>query len=370
MASDSKRFAFVCGPDDYLVTRTASARFEALSQGLDEFSIDVLGGFASNVGEVEMTINRFREAIQTMGLFGDRKAVWLKDVNFLADSVTGRADGTLKQVEELKRVMSGIVPDEVALLVSASPVDRRRSFAKWCEKNSEFLLVTDSTAGFDWASLAAEECRGTEVIFGPGVIDLLAAKINGNARLFVEEARKLITYCEAPGGVIDERMVDNLVPAFGEGDFFEAAEAFFARDLEWSVQALRRHFFAGYDARSLLSALQNRNRLLIQLKSLVDARSLRISDRGLDKRSFEQSAARYGGIFGSTPEKNPMNVFTQNPWYLGKLIGKAPLPNLRSLLDHQIEFRRAFVELHERPHDHEEVVRATILRCLSPGRAA
>ncbi|RKX30191.1 MAG: DNA polymerase III subunit delta, partial [Verrucomicrobia bacterium] len=271
---------------------------------------------------------------------------------------------------ELKRLLSGIVPDEVGLLVSASPVDRRRSFAKWCEKNSDFLLVTDSSAGFDWASLAAEECRGTEVSFGPGVIDLLAARINGNARLFVEEARKLITYCEAPGGVIDERMVDLLVPAFGEGDFFEAAEAFFARDLEWSVHALRRHFFAGYDARSLLSALQNRNRLLIQLKSLVDARSLRISDRGLDKRSFEQSAARYGGIFGSITEKNPMNVFTQNPWYLGKLIGKAPLPNLRSLLDHQIEFRRAFVELHERPNDHEEVVRATILRCLSPGRAA
>lgn len=363
MAARTKNFTFVCGPDDYLVNRIASVRFSEMAEGMDEFSTDVLGGFTNNVGEVETTINRFREAIQTLGLFGDRKVVWLKDVNFLADSVTGRAEGTLRQVDEMKRLLGDIVPDEVALLVSASPVDRRRSFPKWCEKNSDFRLVTESTAGFDWASLAAEECKGIDVTFAPGVIDLLEAKINGNARLFVEEVRKLITYCEEPDGVIDERMVGELVPAFGEGDFFEAAEAFFSRDLEWSVHALRRHFFAGYDARSLLAALQNRNRFLIQIRSLVDAGSLRISDRGLDKGAFQRSAARYGGIFGSATEKNPMNVFTQNPWYLGKLIGRAPLPSLRQLLDHQIEFRRAFAELIERT-DHEAVLRATVLRCL------
>lgn len=363
MAAKTKNFTFVCGSDDYLVSRTASTLFSEMAKGLDEFAIDVLGGFANNVGEVEITINRFREAIQTLGLFGDRKVVWLKDVNFLADSVTGRAEGTLHQVDELKRLLGAIVPEEVALLVSASPVDRRRSFPKWCEKHSDFQLVTESTAGLDWASLAADECRGLGVSFAPGVIELLVAKINGNARLFVEEVRKLITYCDAPGGVIDEGMVGEVVPAFGEGDFFEAAEAFFSRNLDWSIQALRRHFFAGYDARSLLAALQNRNRLLIQVRSLVDAGSLRVSDRGLDKGAFDRSAARYGGIFGSATEKNPMNLFTQNPWYLGKLIGRAPLPSLRSLLDHQIEFRRAFAELIERA-DHEAVIRATILRCL------
>jgi len=370
MASKKQRFTFVCGPDDFLVNRMAAEHFDRMSAGVDEFSVEVLRGFANNVAEVEAVINRFREAVQTFGLFGERKVIWLKDINFLADSQTGKAGGTLAQVEELKRLLEWIDPEEIGLLVSASPVDRRRSFPKWCEKNSDSHVLTESPGGADWTALAAEECRPLDISFGPGVIDLLVAKINRNGRLFVEEVRKLITFCDESDRVISNQMVDELVPAFGEGDFFEAAEAFFSRDLSWSIAALRRHFFAGYDARPLLSALQNRNRLLIQMRSLVDAGSLRIGDRGIDKSSFSAAAARYGPVFGSSTEKNPMNVFTQNIWYLGKLIGRSPLPSLRLLIDCQFEFRRAFEEIIGHPDEPEEVLRAMMVRCLAPSAAA
>ncbi|RKX36010.1 MAG: DNA polymerase III subunit delta [Verrucomicrobia bacterium] len=370
MSSKIQRFTYISGPDDFLVNRVAKERFEQMSEGVDEFSIDVLSGFANNVGEVEAVTNRLREAVQTLGLFGARKAVWLKEVNFLADSQTGKAEGTLKQVEELKVLLESIDPEEIGLLVSASPVDRRRSFPKWCEKNSDSRVVAEGSGGMNWEALVAEECHNLDVSFGPGVIELLVARINRNARLFVEEVRKLITYCDESGGVISQRMVDELVPAYGEGDFFETAEAFFSRDLSWSIEALRRHFFAGYDARPLLSAFQNRNRLLIQIRSLVDSGSLRVDERGMDKSSFSSSIARYGQVFGSSTEKNPLNVFTQNAWYLGKLAGRSRLPSLRFLIDHQFEFRRAFEEIIERPNEQEEVLRAMMVRCLAPGKAA
>jgi DNA polymerase-3 subunit delta len=370
MASPLQRFIYICGPDDFLVNRVAKARFEELSEGVDEFSIDLLSGFTNNVAEVETVINRLREAVQTFGLFGARKVVWLKDVNFLADSQTGRAEGTLKLVNELKALLESIDPDEVGLVVSASPVDRRRSFPKWCERNSDSQVLAEGSGGMNWEMLAAEECSGLDLSFGPGVVEFLVAKINRNARLFVEEVRKLIAYCDESDRVISERMVDELVPAFGEGDFFEAAEAFFSRDLSWSIEALRRHFFAGYDARPLLSALQNRNRLLIQMRSLVDSGSLRIDGRGIDKSSFSAAAARYGQVFGPSTEKNPLNVFTQNTWYLGKLAGRSKLPSLRLLIDQQFEFRRAFGEILERPDEQEEVIRAMMVRCLAPRKAA
>ena len=56
-----------------------------------------------------------------------------------------------------------------------------------------------------------------------------------------------------------------------EGDFFEAAEAFFSGDLKWTLAALHRHFFSGGDARPVIAALQNRNRILLQVRALVDA---------------------------------------------------------------------------------------------------
>ena len=370
MATKIQPFTFVCGPDDFLDNRTAKARFGQMSEGVDEFSIDVLNGFVNNVAEVETVTNRFREAVQTLGLFGARKVVWLKDVNFLADSQTGKAEGTLKQVVELKALLGSVNPDEIAVLVSASPVDRRRSFPKWCEKISDAHVLTEGTGGIDWDALAEEECGTLGISFGPGVVELLVAKITRNSRLFLEEVRKLITACDEADGVITERMVEELVPAFGEGDFFEAAEAFFSHDLSWSIEALRRHFFAGYDARPLLSAFQNRNRLLIQIRSLVDSGFLRVSDRGIDRSSFGRSAARYGQVFGSSTEKTPLNVFTQNTWYLGKLAGGSPLLALRLLIDHQFEFRRAFEEIIERPGDQEEILRAMIVRCLAPQKEA
>lgn len=370
MSSKIRRFTYISGPDDFLVNRVAKERFEQMSGGVDEFSIDVLSGFANNVGEVEALTNRLREAVQTLGLFGARKAVWLKDVNFLADSQTGKAEGTLKQVEELKALLESIDPEEIGLLLSASPVDRRRSFPKWCEKNSDSHILTEGSGGMNWEALVAEECGDHDVSFAPGVIELLVAKINRNARLFVQEVRKLITYCDESDHVISERMVDELVPAFEEGDFFEAAEAFFSRDLSWSIKALRRHFFAGNDARPLLSAFQNRNRLLIQIRSLVDSGSLRVGEHGIDKSSFATSVARYGQVFGSSKEKNPLNVFTQNTWYLGKLAGRSQLPSLKLLIDHQFEFRRAFEEIIERPNEQEEVLQTMLVRCLAPGKAA
>jgi len=368
VASKTKRFAFVCGSDDFLVGREGKKHFDQAAAGLDEFSQEIINGFVNNVGEVEAAVKRFRESVQTIGLFGSRRAVWLKDVNFLADSVTGRAEGTLKQVEDLKELLQKIDPEEVTVVITASPVDRRRSFPKWCEANGDFELVGDSgrSGGVNWATLAEGECERWNVKITEDALELLVGKTGGNARLFTGEMMKLATYLDTDGATIEEADVESLVPAFGEGDFFETAEAFFARDLDWTLEAVRRHFFAGHDARPLLSSLQNRNRLLIQLSALQMSGTVSIGPRGVSKTDLARAAASCADLFGEAAnEKSAFNVFTQNPWYLGKLAGPGKLPPLKSLIDHQLEFARAFEELISRPNEQEEIIRTLAIRCLA-----
>ena len=136
-------FSFICGADDFWVTREAKLRFEEASQnvGDPEFGLDIVCGPAGNVAEVEGLVNRFAAAVQTLSLFGDRKVVWVKDITFLADSVTGRAEGTKAHVERLKELLETLDTTEVTVILSASPVDRRRTFLKWCEKNADFNLA-------------------------------------------------------------------------------------------------------------------------------------------------------------------------------------------------------------------------------------
>jgi DNA polymerase-3 subunit delta len=375
----AKPFIFICGPDDFLVNRLGKERYDAFAaEATDEFSREVLNGFANNVAEVETAVNRLREAVQTISLFGGKRVVWLKDVNFLADTVTGRAEGTLRQAEELQALLGGVKPDEVAVIVTAAPVDRRRSFFKWCEATADYTLVGDEgregSAALEQVALAEAEVQG--VTIAPDALSLLLAKVGANPRLLVEEVRKLATYAgpstelrAGEGGVITEAHVEELTPNFAEGDFFEAAEAFGRGDLKWTLAALHRHFFAGGDARPVITALQNRNRLLLQLRVLIDTEELRLGLRGLDKAGFERAAAVYGRHFGGSAEKSSYNVFTQNLWYLGKLAGSGRLPSLRRLIDNQQEFIGAFEEIIRRPGEQEEVLREMAVCCLAPAES-
>jgi len=359
----AKKFTFICGSDDFLVGRLGRERYEALAAEVtDEFSRETINGFAANVGEVESAVNRFRDSVQTVAMFGGKRVVWFKDINFLADTVTGRAESTLKLVEDLQQLLEAINPDETAVLITAAPVDRRRSFPKWCEKNADFTLIGGDadSAGEALVGVALAEAKSLGTSFGPGAVELMLAKVGANTRLIVEETRKLATYTD--GGNIEEEHVAELTPNVAEGDFFEAAEAFFSGDLKWTLAALHRHFFSGGDARPVISALQNRNRILLQVRALVDAGDARVGPRGLD--GMPRAQAAYGARFVGATEKSSYNLFSQNPWYVGKLAGSAKLPTLRRLIDNQQEFIATFEEIVRRPGEQEEVLREMSVRCL------
>jgi len=362
-------FTFVCGPDDFLVGRLGKERFEALAAEAqaDDFSREVINGFAGNVDEVETAINRFRDAVQTVSMFGGKRVVWLKDVSFLADNVTGRAEGTLKQVEALQELLEKVNPDEVSVIITASPVDRRRSFPKWCEANSDFTLTggDGDNAAEALAGVALIEAREAGVTFGEGALEILLTKVGANTRLLTEEVRKLSTYIDA-GGVIEEAHVIELTPNQAEGDFFEAADRFFAGDLKGTLHALQKHFFAGGDARPVLSSLQNRNRILIQARVLIDAGDVRLpGPYGFDKAAWARAQSTYAKHFGGDAEKSSYNLFTQNQWYAGRLVSTGRLPALRRLIDNQQEFLTAFEEIIRRPNEQETVLREMAVRCLT-----
>jgi DNA polymerase-3 subunit delta len=369
MPAASRNFTFICGPDDFIVNRVGQERFEALAAAAqaDDFAREIISGFAGNVDEVEVAVNRFRDAVQTVPMFGGQRVVWFKDVNFLADSVTGRAEGTLQQVEALQELLEKVNPAEAAIVITAAPVDRRRAFPKWCEAHADFTLAGGDSehAGDVLAGIVRAEAEGAGASFGEGALELLLQKVGANTRLLTEETRKLANYA-GEEKVISEAHVEELTPNFAEGDFFAAADRFFAGDLAGTLAELQRHFFAGGDARPIISALQNRNRILLQCRVLLDAGELRApGPYGFDKAAWARAQEAYARHFGGDAEKSSFNVFTQNQWYVGKLVSSAKLPALRRLIDNQQELVRAFAEIIRRPNEQEAVLRDMAVRCLA-----
>jgi DNA polymerase-3 subunit delta len=364
MPAAPRPFVFICGDDDFLVARRGRERFENLAAGLaDDFSREVIEGGVQNLGELEIVLNRFRAAVQTLSLFGDRKAVWLKDINFLADSVTGRSEGAKELVVALQGLLEGLDPAGISVLLTACPVDRRRRELKWMQDHGDYEHLGGEGGTEALAALVVQEARAAEVSFASGALEMLTGKVNGNTRLAIEETRKLATYLGAKGEITEE-LVRDLVPDFGEGDFFEPAEAFYSLDLKWTLDSLKRYFFAGHSSRPLLSGLQGRNRLMIQLRVLLDSGELRMGYRGLDQAAFTAAQHLYAKHFGGLTEKSTFNIFTQNLWYLSKLGEKTRSLNLKRLIDFQTAFLAAFEELLSRPHDEEGVMRELAIRCL------
>ena len=361
-------FTFICGDDDFLVQREAKAAFERMAEGLDDdFSKEVIDATVTNLDGVQRAIDAFKAAVRTLSMFGDRKVVWLKDVNFIADTVTGRSEGAKTLCAQLQAELASIDPTGVGVVISASPILRTRKEYKWLSKNGD---TTDfKTSGSDGAGaldVVIEEARSLGVTLEEAAARALIGKVAGNTRLCLEEVRKLAAYVNYGEEPITEALVMALVPNFGEGDFFEPAEAFFSGNLKWTLDAIHRYFFTGKDARPLLTNLQNRGRLCLQLRALMDAGDIKLGPRGLSKGALESAFSRHADAFDGDTTKSNYNIFSQNAWYLGNKIGpSAERFNLRQLGDFQTAFTAAFEGIVNHYDDQEGVLRDLAIRCLS-----
>ena len=357
-------FRFIAGADDFLVQRKAREEWEGMAAAVsDPHAVEIVDGQAGNVDEVAKAVTQFISAVQTVSLFAPEKAIWFRSITFLADSVTGRAQGTLDEVERLQDVLGNYDAGAVKVLLSAAPVDRRKKAYKWLQDKGDSVFLEAGKDDSGLRGMIVEEARISGAHFTGNAVQILLELVAGNPRMALEETKKLTTYLGPDGGNITPEMVSELVPSIGESDFFEAAEAFYGLDLEWTLAAVHRHLSAGPDAPPLIRPLQNRNRLLIQLKAMQQGGLIR--DR-VGKGALEQAAERYGAWFGENPAKSSFCVFTQHPFYLNRLAESLKKLNLKHLLEFQVAFRDAFLEIIDRPNEQESVISAMAIRCLSP----
>jgi DNA polymerase-3 subunit delta len=355
-------FHFIAGADDFLVQQAARAEWETLAKDIaDPHSLEIIDGQAGNVDEVDKAVSQFIAALQTVSMFSPEKAIWFRQITFLADSVTGRAKGTTAAIERLQAALESADTSSIKVLLSASPVDRRKKIYKWLQKAGQSRFLDAARDDSALIEMLEAEARAQQKSFAPNAAQILVELTAGNTRLALGETQKLITWL-GEDTVISTELVTEMVPSVPGSDFFEAAEAFYSLNLPAALNAIRRHFFAGHDARPLITSLQNRNRLMLQLKALEAGRHFRGRP---SKSALEKAAQSFSAYFGDPNKKDNFNVFTQNPWYLSRLAESAGALTLKHLVEFQKAFRSAFMEIIRRPNEQEAVISAMAVNCLS-----
>ena len=367
--------AIVAGKDEFLVDRDARAFYDqARAAAGAEADAEIMAGTILRVDDATSIEARFVETVNTRSMFGGKRVLWLRNFNWVADTVQSRSEEVKASLARLLEAVTEAEPD-VAIVISATPYDgRRKDLTNLKSVAQEFVLhspAAKSPFGGDdpqaemQVGLATQHLKSLGVKFDRAVPEAIVARVGQSTRLVLVECEKLANYA-GPGGALTEADVLLLVPTFGDGDFFEPIEALAARDLKWGLASLDRYFFNESSARPLLSALQNRLRLLIQIRCLVDSGDFRVTTAGLSKGQFETASGRHGPTFGSAA-KSSANLFSQNAWYISNKVAPAAARySLAELVDLQLACADCF-DASNRGED-ESSVRALFLRALAVRR--
>ncbi|HJT79934.1 MAG TPA: DNA polymerase III subunit delta [Chthoniobacterales bacterium] len=284
VAAKSKKSAgnvhAIVGSDESEVKRTAAALAERLTPpGLGDFGMEIIDGCADNVDQAVSRIRSTIEALQTLPFMGGSKLVWLKNANCLADTVIGKSASVQSALEELCELISSDLPEGVTFLISATDVDKRRSFYKSLAKCSElqvFDKLDSSRSGWEEEATEIVRARATKrtLSFDDEALELFVLLTGGDTRQIDNELEKIDLFLRS-SRQIDADTVRELVPLSRAGVIFDLGNALAQRDLERALALVRRLLDQGESAIGiLLVAVLPTVRNLLLAKDLMERHRL------------------------------------------------------------------------------------------------
>ena len=285
-AATSQIYA-VIGSDESEVKRVATelaAELTPLDAG--DFGREVIDGAADNAEQAAARIRSTIEALQTLPFFGSTKVVWLKNTNFLGDTTIGRTASVQSALEELSDLIENGLGSDVIFLISATEVDKRRSFYRSLAKRAEIQIFDRLDSGRSgWEEEAIEIVRShaqkRKLQFDDDALDLFVLLTGGDTRQIENELEKIDIFlgasptAETAVPPVTVHIVRELVPLSRAGVIFELGSALATRDLKLALTLVRRLLDQGESAIGiLLVAIVPTIRNLLLAKDLMERHRL------------------------------------------------------------------------------------------------
>jgi DNA polymerase-3 subunit delta len=279
--SETANIHAVVGSDEAEVKRVAAELAHTLApEDAGDFGLEVIDGVADNADQAAGRIRLTIEALQTLPFFGSSKVVWLKNANFLGDDPKSRSATVQSAMQELSALIDNGVGPGVTLLISATEVDKRRSFYKMLIKRAEtqvFDRLDSARAGWEEQAteIVRQRAKKRKLQFDDDALDLFVLLTGGDTRQIDNELEKLDTFLGKDRAVRVE-LVRELVPLSRAGVIFELSNALSARDLELGLILVRRLLEQGESAVGiLLAAIVPTIRNLLLAKDLMEQHDIR-----------------------------------------------------------------------------------------------
>jgi len=253
-------FHVIVGSDEGLVREEALALYNELTGGNDDsFTHETIDGNADNSESAYQICSSTAQSLMTMPMFGGDKVVWLRNVNFLGDDVTGRAQRTEAGVEMLRGILEKDLPDGIKLILSADKIDKRRAFWKFLEKTAtvqSFDKIDISRDGWQDQVGQLVEGRAQELglEFEHDALELFIMLAGEQSKQIANELEKLDLYLGTKRRMVTLEDVRVLVPLSRAAVIFETGKAIQTGNVARAIQLVDEQLAAEESAIGIMRA--------------------------------------------------------------------------------------------------------------------
>lgn len=285
-------FHVIVGTDEGLVREEALGLYSELTRGNDDgFTHETIDGNADNSEGAFQLCSTAIQSLMTMPMFGGDKVVWLRNVNFLGDDVTGRAQRTEAGVEALRGVLEKGLPEGIKFILSADKVDKRRAFWKFLEKAASvqtFDKIDISRDGWqdEVGRLVNGRAKELGLDFENDALELFIMLAGEQTKQIANELEKIDLYLGTERRTVTVEDVRALVPLSRAAVIFETGQAIQAGNVARAIQLIDQQLAAEESAVGIMRA------------SIINVvRNLYMAKLVLEK--FKAPAGSYGAFAGA-----------------------------------------------------------------------
>lgn len=328
-AAASTSNAPVClihGDDDFAVKQRARQLYQQWSTELGGMDHEIIDAQVANSGEALKALARLRESLQTLPFFGSGKAIWFQNCNFLGDDRTGGSQAVTETLAELSQELKSFVWQSVRLLVSASKVDKRKTFYKTLEKlGGVEAFAAWSLDDKDWAgqaeAAAARLLKARKKDISDEALADLINRVGPHSQQLASEIEKLSLYV-GERNEISVTDVATIVSRNKQARAFAVSEALGDRDLPRLLRTLDEELWEmKFDKQKseigLLYGLITKVRAMLFLKEMIREGWVSAnSDYNRFKGQLERVPA------DKLPADRRFNPLSMHPFVLHKALGQ------------------------------------------------
>ncbi|MDR1906990.1 MAG: DNA polymerase III subunit delta [Puniceicoccales bacterium] len=330
---------FIVGGDYFSVAR----RGDELVRSFSDFDVEVIDGGATKIAEVLQELQQVHDALRTVSMFSSQKLVWYKNVTFFSDATATKSEDVQTWIQSIQQTLAQL--PEVGFLLTATNMDRRLKIVKWFLENCQSEIFDEpKKVGCEQYVLSAIKDIGKKI--KSDALNKFLQYTGNDLGIIHSELDKLLLYVHEKNEITRED-IEAIAIDLHSDDFFETVDLFFSDSAEQFLRSIRHYFLYQEEGRPLLAALQNRTRLLIQLRYFYENDGV----KKISKSILEQLKDRYAGIY----RVESGGIWGQNPWYLGKLLEIAKKCSFQDWVRFQIALLRAVVDLSE-DYSHQRTV--------------